>query len=57
MYDELIDAFNTVGIDYEKVFYVVAAILLIGELQFDDKTYGNDTPCTVEPITLLESIC
>lgn len=57
MYEELIDAFNTVGIDYEKVFNVVAAILLIGELQFDDKTYGNDTPCTVEPRTILEGIC
>ena len=32
---------------YEDMFSIVAAVLLLGNIRFDESTYGNDTPCSV----------
>lgn len=56
-YNELIEAFSTVGMQAERVFQIVAAVLLIGELDFDDATYDNNTPCILKPQEILKDVC
>lgn len=43
--------------DSQAVWKVLSAILLIGNLEFDESTYNDNNPCTIKNGSLLVKIC
>jgi len=33
---------------YDNIMSIVSAVLLLGNIKFDESTYGNDTPCSIK---------
>lgn len=53
-FDEILESIKVLGFtsNYDNIFSIVASVLLIGNLNFDDSTLGNDTPCRITDAAL-----
>lgn len=47
LFKEVVEAISILGFsEYQHtIFSLIAAILHMGNIDFDDSTYGNETPC------------
>ena len=58
LWQEITESFQTLGLGkyFECVFQVVAAVLLMGNLTFNDSDMGDSSGCKVEPEETVKSI-
>ncbi|KAL4450307.1 hypothetical protein ABPG74_009013 [Tetrahymena malaccensis] len=58
LFQEVNQSFQILGFEnvQDSIYCFIAAILLLGNLQFDDKTLSNDNPCSILNLDILRQV-
>jgi myosin heavy subunit len=58
LFEEIKQSIRMLGFQtfYENILSIVAAVLLLGNVKFDESTYGNDTPCSLKDLVAFQAV-